>query len=324
MTATNLRTQLSSSIGNNKATKVFYKVEVPSNYSLYKNDSKRYKPQSQVFTKQIDIDAALTKVNQLGLRITSDTYSCIEQFDWNDVPYEALPEGGNLPVDRLERKKHQLQSLAMEVLAMAKPGDRIVDFCSGAGHLGIIIAYKLPACQIILLENKEESLMRAKKRVDQLKLTNVLFFQSNLDYFHGHFDIGTSLHACGVATDIVLSHCLRQRANFVCCPCCYGGIHPMPHITYPRSEFFRDVGALSSQECMHVAHCADQAHDIRKGKCNVEKSVQGQYCMDVVDWDRKLCAEECGYSVRLTRLQPEDCTPKNRLLIGILTVKVCE
>jgi hypothetical protein len=28
-------------------------------------------------------------------------------------------------------------------------------------------------------------------------------FQGNMDYFSGKFDIGVSLHACGVATDLV-------------------------------------------------------------------------------------------------------------------------
>lgn len=299
-----------------KAKKIYYNVAaVPPTYSLYKNDSKRYKPQSQIFTKQSDIESALAKINELQLDIRSDK-DCRPSatFDWSTVPYDALAEGGNLPADRLQRKKHQLQSLAAAVLVIARPRDRIVDFCSGAGHLGIVIAVKRPDCQVILLENKEESLMRAKARVDQLRLQNVRFFQCNLDYFRGTFDVGTSLHACGVATDIVLSHCQRHRAQFVCCPCCYGGIRAMPHISYPRSVAFRRV--VSEQECLHVAHCADQAHDVTKAGVNVEKSEQGQYCMDVVDWDRKLAAEELGYRVQLTRLQPETCTPKNRLLIG--------
>lgn len=158
--------------------------------------------------------------------------------------------------------------------------------------------------------------MRAKVRVDRLQLTNVHFFQCNLDYFKGPFEIGASLHACGVATDIVLLHCLNRRARFVCCPCCYGSCHQMPHISYPRSKFFRRY-EITAQDFMHIAHCADQAHDLAKSS-NVEKSVQGQFCMDVVDTDRKLCAEECGYNVTLSRLQPEDCTPKNRLLVGFV------
>lgn len=294
-------------------------VDKSDSRSLYKNDSKRYRPRGQIFTKQPDIDAALAKVTALNLDIRSDQsrFTDSDFAWWSTLPYDALPEGGELPPDRLLRKKHQLQCLAVEVLRIARAGDRIVDFCSGAGHLGIVIATLRPDCQVVLLENKEESLMRAKHRVERLGLVNVSFIQSNIDYFVGHLDVGTSLHACGIATDIVLNHCVQRRAAFVCCPCCYGGIREMAHIKYPRSFLFKD-GALSTQDYLHVGHCADQAHDVRKGPCNEAKAAQGQRCMDVVDWDRKVCAEEHGYDVVLTRLQPEDCTTKNRLLVGTI------
>lgn len=301
-----------------KCTIASFQIEIVENYSLYKSDPKRYKPRNRIFTKQPDIDVSLKKVQRLGLDISSVHHSStiIDDFDWASIPFEALPEGGALPAKRLQRKKDQLESLAREMISMAHAGDRIVDFCSGAGHLGILLAHKLPQCVVYLLENKEESLMRAKERVHQLRLTNVRFFQCNLDYFIGPFEIGTSLHACGVATDIVLMHCLNRKARFVCCPCCYGGCLQMPHISYPRSEFFRQH-EITTQDFMHIAHCADQAHDLAKTS-NVAKSVQGQFCMDVVDTDRKLYAEECGYQVTLSRLQPEDCTPKNRLLVGFV------
>lgn len=287
------------------------------NVSLYKSDPKRYKPSNRIFTKQQDIENALCKVSKLELNISSANQSTnTEHFDWDSMPFEALPEGGQLPKERLLRKKNQLEGIAKQVMRIVKNGDRIVDFCSGTGHLGILLAYKLPKCQVYLLENKEESLNRAQQRVRSLNLSNVLFFQCNLDYFVGDFDIGLSLHACGVATDIVLKHCIERHAKFVCCPCCYGGCHQMPHISYPRSEMYKSNN-ITAQDYMHIAHCADQAHDISK-PCNVEKSVQGGFCMDVVDTDRKILAEEHGYTVLLTRLYPEDCTPKNRLLVGVI------
>lgn len=50
--------------------------------------------------------------------------------------------------------------------------------------------------QVILIENKEESLVRARDRSAQLGLTNIGFIQTNLDYFTGNFNIGvrTILH----------------------------------------------------------------------------------------------------------------------------------
>lgn len=67
-------------------------------------------------------------------------------------------------------------------------------------------------------------------------------FQSNVDYFHGNFDIGVCLHACGVATDLVLNRCLANDADFVLCPCCYGAIQNTHTVTYPRSKYFKQAG----------------------------------------------------------------------------------
>ena len=80
-------------------------------------------------------------------------------------------------------------------------------------------------------------------------MSNCRFFQCNLDYFCGSFDIGVSLHACGLATDLVLAKCLSADSSFVCCPCCYGAVRENHVITYPKSGAFRKLG-LSFKVCM--------------------------------------------------------------------------
>jgi len=65
--------------------------------------------------------------------------------------------------------------------------------------------------------------------------------QCNQDYFHGKFNIGVCLHACGTATDMVLQQSLNNDASFVICPCCYGGIQNTHLMSYPRSELFRNA-----------------------------------------------------------------------------------
>lgn len=297
--------------------KVNYILNETDSFTLYKRESKRYKPKQKVFTREDAIEQSLNKISELGIEISSTPQELNENdedINWH-LPFDALPEGGNLPENRLQRKKDQLFSLAREIIEIAKDGDRIVDFCSGQGHLAIILAYKLPKCLIYMLDNKDEMVVRAKQRVQRLNLSNIRYFQCNLDYFIGDFDIGTSLHACGVASDIVLMHCRQRNAHFVCCPCCYGKVIPMPHISYPRSKLFRSNN-ITLDEYLCIAHCADQAHDIKDDRNNVEKSIQGHYCMDIIDSDRKLYMEEFGYKTKLTRLYPEDCTQKNRLLVG--------
>lgn len=46
--------------------------------------------------------------------------------------------------------------------------------------------------QVVLIENKEESLLRAQSRSSELGLKNIGFIQANLDYFTGPFHIGVS------------------------------------------------------------------------------------------------------------------------------------
>lgn len=261
-------------------------------------------------TLKKDISKVLEKVkdNCINPVVGHHPYGDNVQVDWSSVPLLANPKI-ELPEKRVARKCEQLENLATAVQAIASPGDVIVDFCSGAGHLGIIIAYLLPNCQVYLIENKEESLGRASQRVKQLRLDNVTLYQCNLDYFQGHFDIGVCLHACGVATDLVLQQCLDRKASFVICPCCYGSIQNTHLISYPRSQCYRKAGFID-KDVIVLGHAADQTEE------NTELLQQGRHCMNLVDTDRARLAEENGYDVTLCSLKPLSCTPKNNLLIG--------
>ena len=104
--------------------------------------------------------------------------------------------------------------------------------------MGILLAFLIPTSQVVLVENKFESLERAIVRTQELGLKNCSFFQGNLEYFKGAFGIGVSLHACGVATDLVLKMCIENKADFVSCPCCYGKVQENHVLSYPRSKTF--------------------------------------------------------------------------------------
>ena len=71
-----------------------------------------------------------------------------------------------------------------------------------------------------------------------------------LDYFLGGFDIGVSVHACGVATDLVLKMCVDQGADFVSCPCCYGKLQENHVLSYPRSQLYRDKEPTLEVSCL--------------------------------------------------------------------------
>ncbi|XP_013179993.1 PREDICTED: glutathione S-transferase C-terminal domain-containing protein homolog [Papilio xuthus] len=283
-------------------------IPVVDDVSLYKSDPKRHNPKKRLFTKELDIENALSAL-KIGMELSVTNIQYKSTISWNNVPDGANPFAGHLPDVRIVRKSQQLENLAQAVLEIAQDGDLIVDFCSGSGHLGIFLAHLLPNCTIILLENKEQSLLRARKRVHEMCLKNVYFFQCNLDFFVGKFNIGVALHACGVASDLVLDKCLKANAKFVLCPCCYGSVNATNNrIVYPRSSTFN---SLNLDQYLCIGHAADQTHK------DHHLTERGARCMGIIDSDRARLAEEHGYSVTMSRLTPLSCTPKNNLLIGI-------
>ena len=192
------------------------------------------------------------------------------------------------------------------VVGAVSEGDTIVDFCSGGGHLGIVLAHLLPRCRVVMVDNKEESVRQARLRLAQLSLPNALVVQSNLDYFRGRFDLGVALHACGVATDLVLRCCLAVRAAFVLCPCCYGNLAlPDLPVQYPQSQLYQKK-AISPADHSVLARLADHV------------TPTGRLAMAAVDLDRVARAAEDGYRcVSLSKLKPDSCSPKHDLLVGI-------
>ncbi|XP_069022821.1 glutathione S-transferase C-terminal domain-containing protein [Embiotoca jacksoni] len=229
---------------------------------------------------------------------------------WDSLPGAINPTEGKMSNIRAVRKMQQLNNLVAMVTELARPGYTIVDFCSGTGHVGIVLAHMLPDCQVILIENKEESLVRAQSRIAELGLKNIGFIQANLDYFTGPFHIGVALHACGVATDMVMEHCIQAGAAFVISPCCYGFIQNAVKFTFPKSNRFQET--LIYKEHMILCRFADQT----AVQLTPERRLIGKQCMGLVDLDRSWAAETHGYSVRVMTMEPESCSPKNNMLVG--------
>ncbi|KFM64687.1 Glutathione S-transferase C-terminal domain-containing protein, partial [Stegodyphus mimosarum] len=273
--------------------------------SLYKRDPS----QNKIKCKHQSPNKILSVLQKAAINPKYSTNYCTE-LEWNSLPAELHPANGDLPEKRVSRKCQQIESIVTAVLKVALPTQTIVEFCAGGGHVGLLLAYYLPSCKVILIENKESSMQRAKSRAEALNLKNVAFFQCNLDYFKGSFDMGVSLHACGVATDLVIQQCIKNKASFVCCPCCYGGVQNTHLLSYPLSKKFCSTG-LSYKDYTLLAHFADRT------EVNTPTAEQGELCMGLIDTDRALYAEESGYKVELTTLQPITCSPKHNLLIGI-------
>lgn len=54
-----------------------------------------------------------------------------------------------------------------------------------------------------------------------------------------------ALHACGIATDMVIEHCVQAGAAFVISPCCYGFIQNAIKFTFPKRFVHLPVAAAS-------------------------------------------------------------------------------
>ncbi|XP_078222872.1 glutathione S-transferase C-terminal domain-containing protein isoform X6 [Callithrix jacchus] len=211
----------------------------------------------------------MAKLMEKGIEVIFSPHPCPTwTLDWNVLPAAVSPKEGKMSGDRALRKQQQLNNLVYVVTNQAKPGDRIVDFCSGGGHVGIVLAHMLPSCQV-------------------------------------------ALHACGVATDMVIEHCIKTRASFVTCPCCYGFIQNTSKFNFPKSEQFKKT--LSYKEHMILCRFADQT----AAQLPPQRRLIGKQCMCLVDLDRARAAEECGYSVQVISMEPESCSPKNNMIVGI-------
>ncbi|GAA6214823.1 glutathione S-transferase C-terminal domain-containing protein [Lates japonicus] len=253
----------------------------------------------------------MTKLKENGIEAVFAPHPCPAwTLPWDSLPGAINPAEGKMSNIRAVRKRQQLNNLVAMVTELARPGYTVVDFCSGTGHVGIVLAHTLPDCQVILIENKEESLVRAQCRSAELGLKNIGFIQANLDYFTGPFHIGVALHACGVATDMVMEHCIQAGAAFVISPCCYGFIQNAVKFTFPKSKRFQET--LTSKEHMILCRFADQT----AVQLPPERRLIGKQCMGLVDLDRLWAAETHGYSVRVMTMEPESCSPKNNMLVG--------
>lgn len=60
-----------------------------------------------------------------------------------------------------------------------------------------------------------------------------------------------ALHACGIATDMVMEHCIQAGAAFVISPCCYGFIQNAIKFTFPK----RFVYLLVPAQCHLSGGC---------------------------------------------------------------------
>jgi len=103
------------------------------------------------------VDAAIAKVTKMGLLmdvLPLGNGSCL-QLPWEQYPSWVVPYGvGGVPDKRATRKLQQLENIAAAVKQLVSErftdseAHVIVDFCSGSGHVGILLAYLFSHCKV--------------------------------------------------------------------------------------------------------------------------------------------------------------------------------
>ena len=243
------------------------------------------------------------------------------------------PAEGDLNLERAERKRQQLRSLASHVLSLSlPPSPKFVEFGSGSGHLGLLIASLRPDSSVVLVEIKQISCESAAARIASAGLTNCSIFHGSVDDFadsHSTFDVAIGLHLCGLLTDSVLELTTRRGALACIVPCCYGQLAGVENHDrgggtaprqWPRSTAYRAaLGPEGMLDFEAVVKSADAVAVGRGGAFDADSPgfAVARRCMACVDADRLLWArEERGYSGRLAALAPLSCSPKNSVLLS--------
>jgi len=103
------------------------------------------------------IDSAVAKVTEMGLLpdvLPLGNGRCL-QLPWEQYPSWVLPCGlGGVPDKRATRKLQQLENIAAAVKQLVSEqftdseAHVVVDFCSGSGHVGILLAHLFSNCQV--------------------------------------------------------------------------------------------------------------------------------------------------------------------------------
>lgn len=284
-------------------------------------------------------------------------------IDWESLPDSLRPCSGQLDQERASNKQLQITSMLQHALplvdqiCLAKTTQstvHVVEFGSGSGHVGLVLAHLRPDIHVTLVERKQYACNVAQRRARDAHLQNVSVVCSTLHAFAGYdpatesissasplFHLGLSLHSCGVLTDAAIELCLHHRAAFLLCPCCYGqsALH-LPDNYLPRSDPLQGLrkvstptlsmeGASSKERrrmrqltavppFYNIARAADCTSAVNTSFINSDNFMIAKRCMQLVDADRLLWVQQQhGYRVSMASLEPLEVTPKNNLILGV-------
>lgn len=104
---------------------IFDRVRLPNNiilpevpfHSLYKCDLRRYNPRAKIYVKQ-NVQNIIQVFNNISLNVDLSSNNLFP-INWDELPYEVRPSGGDVPDKRLVRKTQQLENLIHSTLKVS-------------------------------------------------------------------------------------------------------------------------------------------------------------------------------------------------------------
>ena len=118
-----------------------------------------------------------------GIKSTHHTRDWAQE--WKSIHDKMHPSSGELTGKRLSNKLGQLQSMFTHLCDMIEKSNKekvtLVDFCAGGGHQSLPLAAIFPEkLEVVVLENKQQSLERGAVRAGLAGLKNVICLQHGL------------------------------------------------------------------------------------------------------------------------------------------------
>eukprot|EP00960_Hanusia_phi_P047888 758641-Hanusia_phi.AAC.1 len=276
----------------------------------------------------------------------SRAYQFFAGSGWDGIPPQVDPYY-HLPEKRKLRKRDQLMSMLraatpLVTLFFALHGDqkRWVDFCGGAGHLGLLAAYLFPDWEIVCVDRKDFSLQMGRSRAEELGLSNYRTVRCDVLNYHERFDIGTALHACGSATDFSIFVSKQQCAAIVAASCCVGKVFDANRKApaLPGNSTTASWGTARSSKLQGLLEQYARMQDgtykeqiiqdyfvkLRSFADSNTESELAAVAKLVVETDRLQGILEnssdtptgCEYSGLVCKMEPESATPKNDILVA--------
>ncbi len=285
----------------------------------------------------------------------------LNNIKWNEIPEIIHPKwllnrskkSVQNAMKSYEWKQFQIETIYQilhSLLSDSKPL-KIIDFGSGAGNVGLCIAYLFPKHTIICVECERSRIELAKERAKRAGITNMEFVCEWIQNINIAFDVGIGVHLCGIATDYAQIQCFKHCASFILCSCCNGKccnqllrfeknkVSMSKCVQFPRSNYFRNAMRSYGNNVFEIFAKLTSFSDFNfdldifgdhklysiKYKDYCAYNIQRKFCKILCEIDRCLAAleiKENGYnSAYLTQIVPNnlifESSPKSDVIVAV-------